>query len=108
MSKKTKTSRTRKTSPDQLSQRELQKRMQLLGFMRGKEQFLNLLTEMQQTEQELAESYKLARQCDTGTPEEDDCLAHIRELEDKRFQLLGQLHGNRVNDYQKLTSRAEA
>lgn len=108
MSKKTKSTRSRKTSPEQLSQREVQKRMQLLGFVRGKDQFLSLLTEMHQTEQELAESYQLVRQCDSGTPEEDDCLMRIRALEDKRFQLLGQIHGNRVNDYQKLISRSEA
>lgn len=105
MSKKSKTPKSRKKDePDRLSRRELQKRMQLLGFVRGQDQFLALLTEMRQTEQELSESYKLVRQFENGTPEEDDCLARIRELEDRRFVLLGQLHGNRVNDYQVLQS----
>lgn len=82
--------------------------MQLLGFVRGQDQFLALMNDMQQIDQELAQSRQIVRECETGSPQEDECLTRIRELEDKRFLLLGQLHGNRVNDYNLLIAKPEA
>jgi len=108
MNKKNKPAKAKPSKPAQSSQQNLTKRMQLLGFVRGQDQFLALMSDMQQIDQELAQSRQNVRQCETGSRQEDECLARIRELEDQRFLLLGQLHGNRVNDYHLLNSEPKA
>jgi hypothetical protein len=86
-----------------ISQKGLKARMQMLGFVRGKDSFMELLSAMQKIERELTESYEMLRSCESGSEEEDVCMDQVRALEDKRFQLLSELHGNRVNNYHLLS-----
>ena len=71
----------------------------MLGFVRSKDSFMELLLAMQTIERELAASYQTLRTLESGSPEEIYCMAEVRQLEDRRFQLLSELHGNRVNNY---------
>jgi hypothetical protein len=80
-------------------QKGVRAKMQLLGFVRGKDTFLELITGVQSVDQELKASYEHLHTCEAGSVEEDECILHIRRLEDQRFQLLSDLHGNRVNNY---------
>lgn len=86
-----------------LSHKDVRSQMQLLGFARSRDMFLELLTGMQSVDQELKSAYDYLHTCNAGSMEEEDCLLHIRHLENQRFQLLSELHGNRVNDYHILS-----
>jgi hypothetical protein len=99
MNTKTKSGKKAGSRRKTASTRNVRAKMQLLGFVRGKDEFLSLITGMQSVDQELAASYEHLRTCEPGTVQEDDCLWRIRQLEDRRFQLLSELHGNRVKDY---------
>lgn len=96
----------RKTSvnPAQSSVRVLEKRLALMGYVRGRDWSMELIEALQKTEQELAECSALLKTLSAHSSQETAVMECLRELEIKRFQLLGQVHGNRVNDYHLLIS----
>lgn len=103
-SKRQNTKKTKARKTPSVSAKDVQTQMQLLGFVRSKDTFLALLTSMQSVDQELKAAYDYLHTCKTGSLDEGDCLLRIRQLEDRRFQLLSNLHGNRVNDYHILST----
>ena len=77
---------------------------QLLGFTRSSKKGKQLVLLLQNLDQELQHAYLMARQLPSGDPNEEDALEAIRKMENRRFELLSEIHGNRVQSYR----RAEA
>ena len=82
----------------------LEKRLALMGYVRGKDWSTELIEELQKTERELASCSDLLKTLPATASEEPEVMERLRELEVRRFQLLGEVHGNRVNDYHVLIS----
>lgn len=82
----------------------MEKKLALIGYVRGKDWSRELIETLQATERELASCQELIRACPTGSEEETEIMARLKDLEIKRFQLLGDVHKNRVNDYHVLIS----
>ena len=104
MRKKAKSTKTDPASKAVKIQRNLIRANQLLSFMRlpkGTDEKLELLKTMDQA---LENAYQVVHLLPGGTPEEDECLAGIRTLEDRRFDLLSQIHGNQIEAYRWVSS----
>ncbi|WP_373533273.1 hypothetical protein [Vampirovibrio sp.] len=82
----------------------MEKRLALMGYVRGQDWSTELIEEFQKTELELASCSAQIQSSSTSMDEEAAVMERLRSLEIKRFQLLGQVFGNRVNDYHLLTS----
>jgi hypothetical protein len=54
-------------------------------------------------EQELSARQKAIPTLSNGSTDEAAWLRKIRALEDQRFELLSQLHGNRIENYNQIT-----
>ena len=89
--------------PSQTEQRAVRSN-QLLGFTRSSKKNKQLVLLLDSLDQELQAAYHLVRQLQTGHPSEEEALEAIREMENRRFELLSEIHGNRVQSYR----RAEA
>lgn len=104
MNKKPKTARKTKltslsTSLEMSSPEALQKKMELLGFVRGENAFLKVMKELQLTDRDLKLSHQAMRKCQNDKIAENACISRIQALEDRRFELLSQIYGNRINHY---------
>lgn len=84
--------------PDQQQQQALRSN-QLLGFTRDAKKGKKLVLMLQNLDQELQNAYLKARELPTGDPDEDEALDAIRDMENRRFELLSEIHGNRVQSY---------
>jgi hypothetical protein len=81
-----------------------EKQLALIGYVKGQDWPTELIEELQNIELELVTYSALLKSTSLSSNEESDVVDRLRSLEIKRFQLLGQVHGNRVNDYHLLTS----
>ncbi len=86
------------------AQRNLIRSNQLLSFMRLPKNTDEKLELLQTMDQALENAYQVVHLLPSGTPEEDECLAGIRTLEDRRFDLLSQIHGNQIEAYRWVSS----
>jgi len=89
--------------PSQTEQRAVRSN-QLLGFTRSSKKSKQLVLLLDSLDQELQAAYRLVKELQTGHPSEEEALEAIREMENRRFELLSEIHGNRVQSYR----RAEA
>jgi hypothetical protein len=72
-----------------------------LGHARSGDPALELRAKIRNLDFELDKAYKKVKKFAAGSVEEETCLTFIRELEDKRFQLLSQLNGNHLSGYSR-------
>lgn len=86
------------------SVRAIEKKLALIGYVRGKDWSPELIQALQTLDLELTQCQEQLRFMPAGTDEETLLLERVQSLELERFQLLGQLHGNKVNDYHVLIS----
>lgn len=104
MSKKA-TKSTKKQQPKtSVAKKNLLRASLLLNFTRqpkNTEERVELLKNMNDA---LESAYQVAKLMPTGTKEEENCLQGIRNLEDRRFELLSEIHGNQIQAYRWLTS----
>lgn len=84
--------------------KSMEKKLALIGYVRGKDWSRELIETLQATERELANCQEFIRTCAAGSEEETEIMERLKDLEIKRFQLLGDVHKNRVNDYHVLIS----
>lgn len=82
----------------------LEKKLALMGYVRGKDWSTELIRNLQEIEQALEECTTILKALPDQSSEEAGIIERLQTLEIQRFQLLGQLHGNRVNDYHTLIS----
>lgn len=82
----------------------MEKRLALMGYVRGKDWSTELIHHLQSIEQALEECSLVLKALPEQSTEEAAIIERLQALEIQRFQLLGQLHGNRVNDYHTLIS----
>lgn len=81
----------------------LEKKLALMGYVRGKDWSAELIENLQQTEQALDHCAVLLKAAPAQSAEESEIIERLQALEIQRFQLLGQLYGNRVNHYNALS-----
>ncbi|WP_303674534.1 hypothetical protein [Vampirovibrio chlorellavorus] len=91
-----------KTRSKTLKDRE--NRLALMGYVRGKDWSTEQIRNLQAIEQALEECSVVLKALPEQSTEEAGIIERLQALEMERFQLLGQLHGNRVNDYHLLIS----
>lgn len=58
-----------------------------------------LLAELHKVEDEISKARSLAQDTPEGSDAEEECLMHLRQLEDLRFQLLSEVNGTCVSQY---------
>ena len=71
----------------------------LIGFVRVPGQQESLLAMISSVDQEISRCSRDVKNPASSPLAEERALTRLRELEIERFQLLGQVHGNRVNEY---------
>jgi hypothetical protein len=71
----------------------------LIGFVRTSDPAESLLQAIHAMDLEIAQQTHQARSSQSSPLDEERALVRLKELEIERFQLLGQVHGNRINDY---------
>lgn len=84
---------------------ELMLRFALLGHARALDPAVELMASIKKITKELETAHKKVRKCTIGSPEEETVLERIRELEDRRFQLLSLMNGGKLSDYNSLAPR---
>lgn len=84
----------------QASLKTIESRLSLLGYVRGKDWSEAQVKDLRQTEQDLAACLEKARACPAHSETETQWITRAQELEIQRFKLLGQIHGNRISNYQ--------
>ncbi len=82
----------------------MEHKLALMGYVRGKDWSTELIRNLQAIEQALEECSVILKALPEQSSEEAEMIERLQALEIERFQLLGQLHGNRVNDYHTLIS----
>lgn len=82
----------------------MEQKLTLMGYVRGKDWSSEMIEALQAMDQELTQCQALLKAAPVCSEEETSLMERIQALEIQRFQLLGQLHGNRVNDYNVLSS----
>lgn len=101
--RKAKTKSGRKTATSK-TVKGLEKKLALMGYVRGKDWSPELILTLQEVEQSLQDCAQKLKTLPEQSMEETEVIERLQGLEIQRFQLLGQLHGNRVNDYHTLIS----
>ncbi len=71
----------------------------LIGFIRTSNSSENLLQALHAVDLEIVEQTQRVRSIQSSPLDEERALLRLKDLEIERFQLLGQVHGNRINDY---------
>lgn len=88
----------------QTLKRELMARFALLSHAKSLDPNVELLLDIRRTNQAIEQATQKVRELD-DSEEESAWLEKIRALEDRRFQLLSQMNGNRLADYNTLSPR---
>ena len=78
--------------------RELTLRLALLGQSRHKDQ-VEMMVNLSRIDEKLESAYVKVKKIEAGTVEEEAFLSRIRDLEDKRFQLLSVINGDKIAEY---------
>lgn len=71
----------------------------MLQFARQPKKGKALLTILQSLEVELEGAYQTVREIPFGNETEEEVLQAVRDLENRRFELLSQIHGVNVQAY---------
>lgn len=78
---------------------ELILRLSLFTHIRKHGSDVELLAELHKVEDEINKARSLAQEIPEGSEAEEECLTHLRQLEDLRFQLLSEVNGTCVSRY---------
>lgn len=85
------------------SLKAMEQKLALMGYVRGKDWSSEMIQALQAVDQELIQCQTLLKAAPACSEEETALMERVQSLEIQRFQMLGQVHGNRVNDYQVLS-----
>ncbi len=96
--------RSLKKTPVTRTLKDTENKLALMGYVRGKDWSTEQIRNLQAIEQALEECSVVLKALPEQSTEEAGIIERLQALEIERFQLLGQLHGNRVNDYHLLIS----
>jgi len=100
MTKKSKSVK-KDTDPREFARHNLLRANQMMQFARQPKRGRELAALLQGMDLELESAYQLVREMPCGDPDEDAALEAVRELENRRFALLSQMHGNKILAYRQ-------
>jgi hypothetical protein len=104
MNKKVKSAKKSASKKPMTQPMDLLRANQLLGYTRQPKSAEERLQLLNSIDEALENAYQVVRLLPNGIPEEEECLQGIRNLEDRRFELLSEIHGNQVQAYRWITS----
>lgn len=82
-----------------LLRQEVLLRLALIGHIRSLDPTVDLMADLTKMNRQLERLQQQLKQTPHGSEQEEAALQAIRELEDHRFQLLSQLHGDDLTAY---------
>lgn len=82
----------------------MEKKLALIGYVRGQDWSTESIKALQTLEKELAQCQQRLRIAPAHSEEESILMERVKAMEIERFQMLGDVHGNKVNDYHVLIS----
>jgi hypothetical protein len=85
----------------QNSRQDLLRGGQMMQFVRQPKRGQEIAAVLHGLDQELEDSYRLVRELPCGDPDEEEALQAVRDMENRRFALLSEMHGNKIQAYRQ-------